>query len=271
MNSTTVGTTPRLTVGMTRLSAAAAMCACLLLLPACGKVPGQFLILQDQVPDTTCAIPPDVGALYNGEGRLDIALVGMNGSRGYFVFPLMENNFPAPTSQSTDPNRIALSGFDVSLSFFTQPSGQPAVNDAVKGAFADIATDHPEYLDFQVPWSGTVDSGGGHTPGLVEAFPAKLAMDPRLSNALPKGAFVEIDATIRARGTQINGTVESDDFHFPIKVCNQCLVANAANLPACPVSGPIHTGNPCNFSQDGLVDCCMNNGTLVCPATTGSP
>jgi hypothetical protein len=257
MNSTTVGKTSRLTIGMTHLSAAAAMCASLLLLPACGKVQGQFLILQDQVLDATCAPTADVGTIYQGTGILDVSLVGMNGGRGYFVFPLMENNFPAPINQQTDPNRIALSGFEVQLSLLT---------DATAASIAPTL-EGSSMMFFQMPWSGTVKSGGGLSAGVVEAFPKDLAL--AVFGKLGGGDSFEVDATVRALGTQISGNIVSDDFHFPIKVCNRCLVTSA---PPCPASSaPVNTGNRCNFSQDGLVDCCTTSAGLVCPATTRSP
>ena len=59
----------------------------------------------------------------------------------------------------------------------------------------------------------------------------------------------------------------SDPFHFPVELCSGCLVANVAPCPyAAAAANP---GNVCNPAQDDKVDCCTNNGALVCPPTVG--
>ena len=40
----------------------------------CGRVPGQFEIVNNQVPTADCQIPTNQ-TIYRGEGRLDLSLV----------------------------------------------------------------------------------------------------------------------------------------------------------------------------------------------------
>ena len=58
-------------------------------LAACGRVPGQFEILNDQVPQisgNSCTIPVNP-TVYQGEGTLDISIVRGDFQSAYFVFP----------------------------------------------------------------------------------------------------------------------------------------------------------------------------------------
>ena len=61
----------------------------------------------------------------------------------------------------------------------------------------------------------------------------------------------------------VNGSIESDDFHYRITVCDGCLVGNTGMCPF--LVPPANLGNPCNPAQDELVDCCTTSGNLICP------
>jgi hypothetical protein len=56
--------------------------------------------------------------------------------------------------------------------------------------------------------------------------------------------------------------VESEEFVYPIKVCDGCL---GRNIGPCP-RAPVNKGNPCNAAQDALVDCCQQGAELRCPS-----
>ena len=60
-------------------------------LVACGRVPGQFEIVNNQVPTGGCAIPVN-DTVYQGQGTLDAKLVRGGAGSAYFVFPLLKNN-----------------------------------------------------------------------------------------------------------------------------------------------------------------------------------
>src|SRR5450755_533485 len=97
------------------LALAAALCPILVF--ACGRVPGQFEILNNQVPMSSgggCSIPVEP-TIYQGQGTLDVSIVRDGLSSAYLVFPLIENNLPASTG-SLDPNQIQLTGFTVDIS-----------------------------------------------------------------------------------------------------------------------------------------------------------
>jgi hypothetical protein len=242
-----------------------AICAIALSAASCGNPPGQFLIVQNQVPDEGCVIPASLGTVYQGEGTLDVRLVSDFAESGYYLFPLMQNNYPSPTGGDTgDPNRIALSGYRVDVSL---PDDAPA--DAIYDLFAALQTSSPaggpdQMIQYRVPTSGSVASGGGNTAGSVNAFPGALARAIRKTGVLQNVPYVWMYSTVRALGNNLASSVESDAFRYPIRVCDGCLIASRE---VCPVSHPVLTGNQCNISQDGYVDCCTSGTGLVCPST----
>ena len=231
-------------------------------LSACGRVPGQFEILNDQVPLPGCLIPTDPG-IYMGEGTLDVSIAQGGFGSAYFFFPLIENNLPSSSNTQTDPNQIQLSGFQVDITSLDAPP--PASVQTVLDNAGPLA-------HYQVPWSGGVDSGGGHLSASVAAFPVELAQALAQSGGIGREPTLTVQLTIAALGTTNIGThMTSDPFHFPLHLCSGCLVANVANVASCPfASKPANPGNACNPAQDAFVDCCTENGSLICPPTVAA-
>ncbi|HEY4186178.1 MAG TPA: hypothetical protein VGP07_13970 [Polyangia bacterium] len=232
-------------------------------LSACGRVPGQFEILNDQVPLPGCVIPTDPG-VYQGEGTLDVAVVQPDITSAYFFFPLIENNLPASPNAALDPNQIQLSGFQVDIT----PIPGAALPQPIQGVLDGAGP----LAHYQVSWSGGVDSGGGHLSAAVAAFPVELAQAMAAAGGLGHDPSNVVLLNISALGMTNSGQhMTSDPFHFPLHICSGCLVANIANVPACPFTVPVaNTGNACNPAQDGFVDCCTQNGSLVCPPTVAA-
>jgi hypothetical protein len=230
-------------------------------LSACGRVPGQFEILNDQVPLAGCTIPVDPG-VYTGEGTLDISIVQPTFTSAYFFFPLIENNLPSSTSAQLDPNEIQLSGFQVDITALA-PGTVPA---QIQGVLDGAGTT----AHYQVPWSGGVGSGGGHLSASVAAFPVALAEAMVAAGGIDRDPTTLVQLTISALGTTNSGQhMTSDPFHFPLHLCSGCLVAGTAPCPF--TSALAFPGNDCNPAQDAPVDCCTENGSLICPAVVASP
>jgi hypothetical protein len=225
-------------------------------LAACGRVPGQFEILNDQVPIAGCVIPVDPG-VYMGEGTLDVSIVRSDFISAYFFFPLIENNLPPSTNTSIDPNEIQLSGFQVDITSIPGASLPDSIQTVLDNAGA--------LAHYQVPWSGGVGSGGGHLSAMVTAFPVGLAQAMVAAGGLSRDPSTLVQLNISALGTTNSGQhMTSDPFHFPLHICSGCLVASSA--PCSATAAPFFSGNDCNPAQDAPVDCCTENGSLVCPA-----
>jgi hypothetical protein len=231
----------------------------------CGTPPGQFVIVQNQVPSLGCIVPADLSTQYRGIGTLDVQLVGDGAAAGYLVFPLLENNLPPPTGQTADPNRITLANFQVEV---RADAAAGPVKALLDGLLAAPGTSDSRLVNFSTLWSGSVASGGGHNSATVMAIPAELARRIRDTGAL-SGSEVFVMARLRARGSNLSGDVTSDAFDFPIRVCDGCLIASA---PLCSAMTPAtHPGNACNVAQDDPVDCCSPGGVgLKCPTTVSA-
>jgi hypothetical protein len=228
---------------------------------ACGRTPGQFEILNDQIPTTSggsCSVPLDPTA-YQGEGRLDLSVVRSDFGSAYFVFPLIENNLPSSSNGSLDPNEIQLSGFQIDINWIGVPPSESIQNVFTANAGGPL-------VHYQIPWSGGISSGGGRLSAITAAFPVALAQNLVAPAGAGVDPFLTVDLTIQALGTTNSGThMESDPFHFPVQVCSGCL---ANNVGPCPLAAALaNVGNGCNPAQDLLVDCCTDKGALICPAT----
>jgi hypothetical protein len=222
----------------------------------CDLPPHQFFIVQDQVPAEGCVIGTET-TLYRGQGVLDVRLVASGASEAYAVFPLVRNDLPAPAAGEASTNSIELQGFDVDI----VPIGTlPAATDALLKSLAG-----DDLIHFRTPWSGVLEPGGGLRAGRVAAIHAELARRIRDTGDLrAKGSFLQLGAHIRVAGNR-SGSVESDPFLFPIRVCDGCLIGR---LESCPfATAPANPGNACNVAQDDVVDCCLTGDALTCPGS----
>jgi len=239
-------------------------------LVACGRIPGQFEIVQNQQPGAGCAIDTSE-TLYRGDGTLDLQLVQSGARSAYLIFPLVRNNLPGSEDDGPDSNQIQIHSFAVDIGPSPQGSLPPNVamlfqtlNNAARDS-ADRAL-----LHYSVPWAATIGSGGGTAATLVDAFPVALAARVAATGDVGAArASMIVNARIRAFGSTDTQDLESDPLDFPIYVCAGCLVANVSSCPF--TTEPANSGNPCNVSQDNHVDCCSLNGELICPPIVSTP
>lgn len=226
----------------------------------CGGPNGQFIVLHNQVPSAGCVIPADKNAPYQGEGVLDVRVPTFSPEVAYELFPLLENDLTSEGQGGVEPNRIALRGFDIDVTFVDG-------SDAARAFFESLAFDPSTQalLHYQVPWSGSVEPGGGTTSTSTNAFPSETARRLRDSGVLADHSIALVDAKVRAFGDKLAGSITSDVFTYPIQVCDGCLINS---ITPCPAVGHVLQGGVCSPGQDGLVDCCTLGADLICPATS---
>jgi hypothetical protein len=223
---------------------------------SCGDS-GRFFIVQDQVPARGCVVTTE-RTVYQGEGLLDLALVGGDDAFAYQLFPLIQNDYPsAGGNNSTEPNRLFIRAFRVRLE---AGDGAPAAVSTFIDQTGAAPLTQP-MVEFQEPWAGTIEPGGGLLAAAVGVIPSGLARAIR-SKQLTANGPINLKARVRAVGQRRDGDVESSEFVFPIKVCEGCLIAN---LRECPYTAT-NLGNACNIAQDAVVDCCQAGASLTCPA-----
>ena len=237
-------------------------------LTSCGRVPGQFEVLQNQVPQAGCVIPATAGNVYRGDGLLDLSLVQPGATSAYFVFPLVKNSLPAASGDGPDGNEIDVKSFAVDIGPHPNGTLPPGVNALFDDFNASPGSPNYALLHYSLPWAVTIASGGGLAATFVGAFPVDLAARMLATGevgASPSTTLVNV--RIRVFGSTNTQDIESDPFDFPVYVCSGCLIAN---LAPCPYSAPARfNGNECNVAQDNYVDCCSLNGALVCPPLVG--
>jgi hypothetical protein len=226
----------------------------------CGGPTGQFFVVHNQVPETGCVIPASKDAPYQGDGVLDVRVPSAHSDTAYFLFPLLENDLPADDPGGVEPNRIALSGFEIDLTFV---DGSPTAAAFFAGLAADPTTS--ALLHYQTPWSGSVDPAGGTTSTTAGVIPTETARRLRDGGVLADQSVARVTANVRAFGDTLSGRVTSDVFKFPIEICDGCLINS---ITTCPAPAPVLQGGICNPGQDSPVDCCTQGTTLICPATT---
>jgi hypothetical protein len=232
---------------------------------ACGRVPGQFEIVQNQQPQSGCVIDTSE-TLYRGDGTLDLSLVRAGAGAAYLAFPLVKNNLPASSGSGPDTNQIEVHSFAVDISASKYGALPPNVS-TLFGTLNQSSHDSADYalLHYSVPWAASLGSGGGTAATLVGAFPVTLAARVAATGDIGVSrTSMLVNARIRAFGSTGTQDLESDPLDFPIYVCAGCLVGEVLTCPL--AAAPARTGNPCNVSQDNTVDCCSLNGELICPA-----
>ena len=244
----------------TTLSAAATALA--VLLGACNESDsgGRFFIIQNQVPEAKCVVNTSRG-IYRGEGGLDLQLVGTGGF-AYTLFPLIQNDYPSTSGSGAgapQPNRLFVRAFRVRVE--AGPGAPAMVANLIDRLGSADAT--RSLVEFQEPWAGTVEPGGGLLAAGVGVVPGELARQIRGLRALENGQTAQLNVRVRAVGKRRDSEVESEEFVYPIKLCEGCLIAS---INSCPFT-PLNLGNPCNPAQDSAVDCCLAGTELHCPAT----
>jgi hypothetical protein len=232
-------------------------------LAGCSSESERFFIVQDQVPTADCTVGTE-RTVYRGDGILDLSLVASESPSAYRLYPLLQNDLPVATgASSSQPNRLFVRAFRVRV----EPGeGAPAKLTQLWDKLGGADTTRT-LLAYQETWAGTIEPGGGLLSAAVTVVPGELARQIRNAKALEGTTFVNLLARVRAVGTRRDGEIESQEFAFPVRACEGCLVAR---LAPCPYT-PTNTGHACNVAQDVPVDCCVTGNALVCPATPAGP
>jgi len=222
---------------------------------ACTDAGRPLVIIQNQVPEAGCVVPGSANNDYRGIGFVDV-----NSPGGYLFFPLVQN---VATGARNDISRhvVSLRGADVSLEF----------QEGVLGA--TIPENISRDLKLTHLTSGTVGPDGD-TTGLafviITQSMLKSIRDDLQVLETDGTNFFTIIATVTVFGEMDGGTVESEEFVYPVQVCDGCLKQNLGACEALPAGFVAAQGFECTgLLQDRPVDCCTTAGGLeLCPATT---
>jgi hypothetical protein len=205
-------------------------------------------ILQMEAVTEASGCTATAGSMMDlSSGTFDVSLG--NGLQGYIGFPVVRNNEVSrmPSADSPELNSIQIIGANVSLSFI-----DPAAASKVKAS------------DTKFFWSaagGRVDPGG-LAPMQIEVVPESVIKELNVA----KGSVVTVLAKIQPVGLQTSDRIVGGPIHFPVDICNGCLVNVVGDCPL-PM-GTVIVDSGCIPSQDVAPTCCDDkaSGQMFCGA-----
>lgn len=182
----------------------------------------------------------------------------------YQLHPQMKSRVTATAGQE-DQRTIIVRGARVELSFPDTSVFSAGELDQMRSSGV---------TRFETLFSAPISPNGGITDGVAEVIHPSLlaqliAKSPGVDAPGAASYRVQVIVNIVVFGDLSGKEVTSQNFQFPVTICNDCVVNPLGACPL-PVDTEVVEGNACNPFQDGVVDCCDNGGTLVCPATVAT-
>lgn len=226
-----------------------------------------IFVTKNAAPGDGCTFTSDPNEQFVSHGTID-----MRAPQGYQMHPQMQSRITA-TDANFDARTILMRGGRVDLDFVsTDATGNKLFTDAELATMKMQGLTHFEQL-----FSAPLRPNGGIADGHLEVLP--VATLEAIAAKAPAGQSfrTEVVAKVTVFGDMSGTEITSQEFQFPITVCNDCVLnvlqttdgtALTCPLPAGTVVAP---GNSCNQYQDGVVDCCTSPGGLICPGTIAPP
>lgn len=210
---------------------------------------GEAIFLSKNVaPGMGCTFAAASGEQFTAHGTYS-----MFAARGYRMYPQMVSQITATDAQAVQ-RTIQLRGARVDLTF-------------ADSALSSFPSDLTHFMSL---FSAPLPPNGGIADGAFELIPAELGKMVASAKGVTLSSTahvkVEVVAKVSVFGDLAGDEVTSQDFQFPITICNDCVTTNRGNCPLPFDTIVANQANVCNPYQDGTVDCCAANGELVCPA-----
>lgn len=206
---------------------------------------GMVILNNTAVTGTSCSLTGDPTQPFNPAG-----IINAQSPQGYLVTPLVQSNITLPTQDtvSVAQRTIILQGARVHLAI---PTGSTGI------------TLDPAEANFMALFSGSVPPEG--TANVAFELVPESVVQKVAALGFTSSVHVEVVATVTMFGTLDGNKLDAQPWQYPVTICNDCVLQNIGTCGAGLT--PKNFGNPCNMFQDGVVDCCVNGGSLVCPAS----
>lgn len=220
---------------------------------------GALRIIRNQALDDTagCVVPSTLTTAGRFGGTIEVT-----SPVDYIMTPVIQNYAVSQSGKFVAQRTAFLEGAKVDISF--------ANADLFTAAELTQLTDDA-LIKFSTPFSAAVTPDNG-TAGLgFSVIPADLLrrIQPKLAAA---GNTTILNVRVKVFGSMGGGEVESDAFYYPVTVCDgtkvPCVIASVFTCGTPDIT--VRKGNVCNPFQDGVVDCCTNGTTLMCPGVSGT-
>ena len=213
-------------------------------------------IVRNRVASGECSADGTGDENILGSGFIDV----FNNTSGYIFRPEILNNAgPALGTDIQPSGQLFLESANIEI---TVRNGEQS--DAIASALESANINQ-----FNRSLSGAIAAGDVLIGGF-EILPVQ-ALDLFKQN-LGIGGAIGLDVEVQVFGNLNGGDVSSNEFSYPIDVCNGCRVGqvfdDCLNLPAgIPDSEPGACGT---FQESGVVFCCEFEGDTFCPLPDNS-
>jgi hypothetical protein len=233
---------------------------------ACAEDIPEILVVSNQPLDDQCQ-PSTAGNRVLGRGRLDLFIT----QSGYEMAPLVQNVMVPSDSIQFQGLAAGLGGL-VGTDWEANRVTLQRVVARYEG---------PSALGVPLPSELPIDLGLTLDPNATAAVSINV-ISPNIATVLrsspllrPPGSSVTILVTLKFFGRTSSGLqVDSNEFTYPVEVCNGCLLQYPIEAidptfptPNCRNTEGFESTNsdiPCRVGQDEPVDC-----RLVCPLLSG--
>jgi len=216
-----------------------------------------IFITRNVVPGDGCSFSASETEPFLAHGTFSV-----HSPSAYRLHPQMKSKVIATEAQKT-ARTIIVEGARVSLAF---------PDESVLSASQQEALRDSGVMRFTSLFSAPLTPNGGLADGDFDMITTALLDElvaAKGNGILAAGAprfRAELVATVVVYGDMAGNEVTSQEFKYPVTICNDCVVNE---LGACPLpmgTGLANLGNSCNPFQDGNVDCCRMGADVICPA-----
>jgi hypothetical protein len=215
-----------------------------------------IFITSNVVPGANCTFTASASEPFVAHGTYSIF-----SPSGYRFHPQMRSRITAAAGQESQ-RTIILEGARVTLTFPDESVFTAAQQEDLRSR---------GIMRFSSLFTAPLSPNGGLADGAFDLItPALLdelvaAKGNGILAADAPSFRAEVVATVVVYGDMSGDEITSQEFQFPVTICNDCVVNE---LGACPLpmgTALTNTGNVCNPYQDGIVDCCRMGADVVCP------
>jgi hypothetical protein len=216
----------------------------------------ESFIIRDNLATTgdgTCAFTAALSAPIISRGRIDA-----ESTLPYIMNPLFESRVQAVEGRES-LRTILIEGAEVIVELGPISTTDDAGNVSTDNFFDDS-------IQFTTLFSSSLGPNGGVSVGSLDALPVE-ALSIVKSQVAPDTTFTaQAVAIVKAFGSYYGGDIESQEYRFPISICNNCSrVIVAACDEMNPAATPLISTNGCNPFQDGVIECCQTMaGAVFC-------
>jgi hypothetical protein len=214
---------------------------------------GALRVMRNTAVGDTCTVESSLTGLGRSLGTIEV-----NSPADYLLTPVIQNFASSASGKLISQRTAFLEGARIDLSF-----DKPDLFTAAELENLEATG----VTKFSSPFSAAVAPDNGVSGVGFSIVPVELLkiLAPKLG---PAGSAV-VNVRLKVFGKMGGGEVESETYFYPVTVCDGCVTGKF--FFTCGAKGvTVRKGNACNPFQDGPVDCCTQNGALICPGVAGT-